>query len=204
MADDLFGIADQINELARWDPDAEELPIESLEDPDWLRSRQLARQFISAEMDELRARFLREAELLKARQAELPEPRAAELAGRAGQLIQLLRAKQAEALRLGRVPPTSIDTPQGSIVSKPPGVKKTVEVVDEEKAIAWLQARDLDGYLRHTAPKPATTHPDIVKLRKAIAGDKIVDENGESCEHLRVNTNEPKYEVHNPTTEHTK
>lgn len=203
MSDDPFGIADEIPDLVEaWDPDTKELPAEATAEEWWLHKRQIAREFTNRELERQRAQFDRTAERLKKRRTEVLEPLERDLASLDGQLIQYLKAKEAEARHLGLKIPSAVETPHGTIKSDPPRPKQVVEIVDEARALIWLKANDMDDMIRTTKPKVPTEHVDKVKIRKAVRGDRVATPDGEPTDHLKVVNQDRKYSVIDPAREH--
>jgi hypothetical protein len=78
--------------------------------------------------------------------------------------------------------------PSGTLKRKYPGPQFKR---DDEKLISWLKARQMNEYIK------VKESPDWANLKKVaqVAGDKIVDENGEVVEGITVVDRPPVFEV---------
>lgn len=184
MTDDLWGIADDVDALAEWDPAAAELA--SVPDrADWVRRRFLALRFVTADHAETAAAYDAElSRLTNARDVALRR-----LETQIGSLTDQLEAyhravireeesawlRRAEAaLERGEPVPKKVVTstmanPHGKLRSG--GGRARVRVVDKDAAVAWLRVHAPDA-VRH---QPETWEPDLSKLPGHVTFNDLGD-----------------------------
>lgn len=206
---DPWQVADELVDLCEWDPEqTTELPGEALSDPEWVRKRLIALRFARKELeavaeafdaeqvaveDAIHDMFGDEINRLNARRNQIQGGLAQTATTLEQQLVQYHRAVIANAKRRGQKVQPSLEFPHGTLRSKAPSVKATVQVVDEKAAVAWLESlddKDVKGGVGedYIKTKPATRSLDKVAARALIlegADGKVIgagirnDETGE-------------------------
>lgn len=220
VADDLYGIEDEIEEMAEWEPGGEFPVFLPDEEQTWLAKRFLAIRFQTEEAREIEIMYARQVELLQAEILRLEADRdehtrpIRRTARRiTGQLTQFHRAavgraemehrvRTVQAVENDRPLPklrvrTSVMTPQGTLKSKAGGqLRVKIAEGQEEAVVAWLQANGLQAGLR---VKPAVAEqilPDITAMRGLVtrADDGtiqgILSDDGEACPGVTVEETE--------------
>lgn len=211
VAEDLYGIEDEIEEMAEWEP-GEEFPVFLPdEEQTWLAKRFLAIRFQNEEVRETEVMYARQVELLQAEIQRLEADRDAHtgtirrtIRRITGQLTQFHRAAVGRAEMEHRMRtvqavendrplpklrvPTTVKNPQGTLKSKAGGQLRVKITEGQEAAVVkWLQDNGLEAGLR---VKPAVAEqilPDITAMRVLVtrADDGtiqgILSDDGEAC-----------------------
>lgn len=188
MAEDLYGIEDEIEAMAEWEPDGEEFPTVLPEgDETWLAKRFLAIRYSREEATETEAMFARQIEVLMAEIHRLEERRDEQtgtirrtIRRITQQLVHYHRASMARSEREyaarataaveagNEIPkarlPTIIKSVHGDLRSRAGGnALVRIEPGCENEVVKWLYEREMEHAVR---VKPATEEEHLPDLRK--------------------------------------
>lgn len=179
MTDDLWRIADEVADLAHWEPEPE-AAAEILNDPEWVRKRMLALEFTRRELATETERYAAERDRLDAREQEVTGPLADWAARLESSLAQYLAWKREDEERSGRKPSASVKLPHGTIRS---GAGRVAVVIEDEDVLAdWLvenrpdlvnvvRTIDRRGLVKLVAGEVEAGH--LVPLMDPDTGEKI-------------------------------
>lgn len=174
-------IDEAIAELEFEQPGCESFRIDNDEKAEWalakIREEQAEAQRI---MNVCRSMIMHYESEFKKAEDDL-EKKTAYLKGQLEQYFGMVNTKRTKTQEVYKLP-------SGTLKRKYPGPQFKR---DDEKLISWLKARQMNEYIK------VKESPDWANLKKVaqVAGDKIVDENGEVVEGVTVVDRPPEFIV---------